>query len=341
MDDYEFNITPFWIRIYNIPFEQMDREVAIDVGKAIGEVVVIDWHDRNGRWTEYIRIRVKIDVLRPLRRVVHLVGSEGTETVCAIKYERLPAFCYICGLIGHTTQKCNRKEEHLETNNLNFQYGSWLKPQLGGPTQARGNQRNGIEILEKKINQREETNGNKDGNGEENDLTMPKGKDKARVVEEESESCSPIEKRLMKTTRDGMGKMKCKRKRMKGSNGENNEESPTRQVQRNGLGNPTIVRELKQPLVANNPNIVFLCKTKMHSNNFSCIRNICRMAGCLAVNSEGRSGGLALLWKDGVDVSIQNYSRHHMDLLVRMENHNSTRFTGFYGHEDPNLRERS
>ncbi|MBA0817915.1 hypothetical protein Gohar_021190, partial [Gossypium harknessii] len=183
MDDYEFNITPFWIRIYNIPFEQMDREVAIDVGKAIGEVVAIDWHDRNGRWTEYIRIRVKIDVLRPLRRVVHLVGSEGTET-------------------------------------------------LGGPTQARGNRRNGIEILEKKINPREETNGNKDGNGEENDLTMPKGKDKARVVEEESESCSPMEKRLTKTTRDGM-----------------------------------------------------------------------------AVNSEGRSGGLALLWKDGVDVSIQNYSR--------------------------------
>ncbi|MBA0765536.1 hypothetical protein Gotri_014716 [Gossypium trilobum] len=148
------NLTP-WLfdqslfpLIYNIPFEQMDREVAIDVGKAIGEVVAIDWHDKNGRWTVYIRIRVKIDMLRPLRRVVHLVGSEGTETVCAIKYERLPAFCYICGLIGHTTQKCNRKEEHLETNNLNFQYGSWLRPQLGGPTQARCNRRNGIEILE-------------------------------------------------------------------------------------------------------------------------------------------------------------------------------------------------
>ncbi|PPS07712.1 hypothetical protein GOBAR_AA12932 [Gossypium barbadense] len=60
------------------------RMVAIDVGKTIGDVVAIDWRDRGGGWTDYIRIRVKIDVLRPFRRVIHLVGSEGTETVCAI-----------------------------------------------------------------------------------------------------------------------------------------------------------------------------------------------------------------------------------------------------------------
>ncbi|KAH1097602.1 hypothetical protein J1N35_014523 [Gossypium stocksii] len=59
--------------------------VAIDVGKAIGEVVGIDWRDRDGSWIDYIRIKVKIDILRPFQRVVHLVGSDGTETVCAIK----------------------------------------------------------------------------------------------------------------------------------------------------------------------------------------------------------------------------------------------------------------
>ncbi|MBA0662312.1 hypothetical protein Goklo_006461 [Gossypium klotzschianum] len=41
LDGYEFNIHPFWIRIFNIPLEQMNRQMAIDVGKTIGDVVAI------------------------------------------------------------------------------------------------------------------------------------------------------------------------------------------------------------------------------------------------------------------------------------------------------------
>ncbi|KAA3461960.1 reverse transcriptase [Gossypium australe] len=57
--------------------------------------------------------------------------------------------------------------------------------------------------------------------------------------------------------------------------------------------------------------MVFLCEMKMHANNLTHIQNLCRI-GCLAVSSKGRSGGLAMMW-----------------------------FMGFYGHEDPNIRNRS
>ncbi|XP_017633678.1 uncharacterized protein LOC108476101 [Gossypium arboreum] len=92
LDSYAFNFMLFWVRIFNIPLEYMDRQVALDVGKAIGNVVAIGWQDNDRRWTEFIRVRVKINVLKPLRRVVHFVGNDGVETMCAIKYERLPAF---------------------------------------------------------------------------------------------------------------------------------------------------------------------------------------------------------------------------------------------------------
>ncbi|KAB2025296.1 hypothetical protein ES319_D06G140800v1, partial [Gossypium barbadense] len=108
-----------------------------------------------------------------------------------------------------------------------------------------------------------------------------------------------------------------------------------------GLGNPMTVRELKQLIIANNPDIIFLCETKMLSNNFTRIRNIWRLDGCLAISSVGYSRGLVMLWKNDIDVVIQNYSSNHIYSIVSMENQKKIRFTGFYGNTDPKSRIKS
>ncbi|TYG71122.1 hypothetical protein ES288_D05G368900v1 [Gossypium darwinii] len=105
-----------------------------------------------------------------------------------------------------------------------------------------------------------------------------------------------------------------------------------------GIGNPATVRELKQLLVANAHDVVFLCETKVHSNSFTRIRSMCRMDGCVAVNLEGKSGGLAMLWREGVKVEVQNFSKNHIDSLVSLEEDEVIRFTGFYRNADPNAR---
>ncbi|TYH28589.1 hypothetical protein ES288_A02G155300v1 [Gossypium darwinii] len=98
-----------------------------------------------------------------------------------------------------------------------------------------------------------------------------------------------------------------------------------------GVGNPTIVRELKQLIVANVSDIVFLYETKIKSNGFQRIRIFCRMEGCLAVDSEGKS----------VNVLIQNYSKFHIDSLVRLKDDEVFRFIGFYGQTDPSSRQQA
>ncbi|TYI08986.1 hypothetical protein ES332_A09G039700v1, partial [Gossypium tomentosum] len=108
-----------------------------------------------------------------------------------------------------------------------------------------------------------------------------------------------------------------------------------------GVGNPATVRDLKQLLVAIDPDIIFLCETKVSANRFDFVRRRCRMEGCLAVNAEGKSGGLVMMWKESKKVEIQTYSSNHIDALVHMKNESPIRFTGFYGNADPNRRQNS
>uniref|UniRef100_A0A803M8Y9 Endonuclease/exonuclease/phosphatase domain-containing protein n=1 Tax=Chenopodium quinoa TaxID=63459 RepID=A0A803M8Y9_CHEQI len=44
-----------------------------------------------------------------------------------------------------------------------------------------------------------------------------------------------------------------------------------------------------------------------------------------------RSGGLALLWKDTIDVTIKSYSQNHIDSWVKFPKKEGWRFTGVYG----------
>ena len=52
----------------------------------------------------------------------------------------------------------------------------------------------------------------------------------------------------------------------------------------------------------------------------------------IAVDCKGKSGGLALLWKEEVEVNIRSYSEGHIDAMIRDENEGEAwGFTGFYG----------
>ncbi|KAA3479798.1 reverse transcriptase [Gossypium australe] len=108
-----------------------------------------------------------------------------------------------------------------------------------------------------------------------------------------------------------------------------------------GIENPAMVRKLKQLLVVSDLEVIFLCETKVHTNKFVSIRSKCRMEGCLAVNAINKSGGLVMMWKEGIKVEIKNYSNNHIDSLVHLDNDKSIRFMGFYGNADPNKRQSS
>ncbi|KAG8493180.1 hypothetical protein CXB51_010593 [Gossypium anomalum] len=341
IDTYEFNLSPFWLRVYNIPLEYMDRQTALDVGNAIGELVAIDWKDRNGGWTEFLRLKIKINISNPMRRVVKLVGRDGIEIICALKYKILPTFCYYYGRIGHTIKKCKSRDRYSSFDVLNLQYGSWLRVNFVALSQERGIGRNGIEIMAK------QTLSNEDKEESKTDTREDK-----KGCEEDSVSNFPLEKRSNKPMYDGLirepfkdceEEITGKRFTRQGSGWQTAPPTAMKILcwSCRGIGNLTTIRELRKLFVANDPDIIFICETKTHTNKLASICSKCRMDGCLVVNAICKSGGLAMMWDEGIKVEIKNYSNNHIDSWVQLDNDNSFRFTGFYGNAGPNKRQSS
>jgi hypothetical protein len=87
--------------------------------------------------------------------------------------------------------------------------------------------------------------------------------------------------------------------------------------------------------------MVFLMETKLQNLNgrFDRIKSQLGYECMFVVDSKGKSGGLALLWKDDFNVAIQNYSRRHINVVVySVEYDKNWKFTGFYGHPDVSKR---
>ncbi|TXG57113.1 hypothetical protein EZV62_018426 [Acer yangbiense] len=123
-----FNKADFWVQIHDIPILCMNRRTAKWLAEQIGEVVEIPLESREC-WGKFMRVKVRIDILKPLKRWLRLkLGKCDEITTVGLKYERLPEFCYACGKIGHGIKECFDEEARqyaLEGSPTRF--GSWLK----------------------------------------------------------------------------------------------------------------------------------------------------------------------------------------------------------------------
>ena len=51
----------------------------------------------------------------------------------------------------------------------------------------------------------------------------------------------------------------------------------------------------------------------------------------VAKDSVGASGGLAVFWRKGVDLSVKSMSKYHIDMVIKEEYDFEWRFIGMYG----------
>ncbi|CAN0825148.1 hypothetical protein LINGRAHAP2_LOCUS322 [Linum grandiflorum] len=121
VEEIDFSMTEMWIRIRKIPLKLRTSKIAKKIGAMFGSLKLFD-KENSGVWSNYMRIRVEVNVKKPLRRGV-LLEVDNENVWFKIAYERLPIFCYNCGLLGHIQKECEMERVPEDEQ----QYGGWLR----------------------------------------------------------------------------------------------------------------------------------------------------------------------------------------------------------------------
>jgi hypothetical protein len=95
--EIELHHIKMWIQMHDLPigYAPMLKSLASKVG---------DWVASEGMSNDFegnfYRVRVRVDVRKPLKNFVTLVCA-GKRELFLVKFERLPNWCQVCGHLGH------------------------------------------------------------------------------------------------------------------------------------------------------------------------------------------------------------------------------------------------
>ncbi|CAL1411115.1 unnamed protein product [Linum trigynum] len=121
LKDTDFSCSEMWVRIRKIPAKLRTENMATKIGAMFGTLKVYD-NANSGVWSNYMRLRVTFQITKPLRRGV-LLEVDNRKQWYVVAYEKLPNFCYNCGMLGHLKKDC--QEELVPEEEA--QYGSWMR----------------------------------------------------------------------------------------------------------------------------------------------------------------------------------------------------------------------
>lgn len=112
-----FTHSPWWIQVHDMPLLCMTKSVGSKIGESLGSLEEVDVASNGVGWGRYLKIRVTLDLTKPLERG-RALQFEGKSIWVNFRYEQLPIFCFNCGRIIHGGKGCpvpqSRRMNHAE-----------------------------------------------------------------------------------------------------------------------------------------------------------------------------------------------------------------------------------
>ncbi|KAE8799233.1 LRR receptor-like serine/threonine-protein kinase FLS2 [Hordeum vulgare] len=130
LEEYGFNETPIWVRIFNLPLGMMNAEAAEEIGNVVGSFVEADVGMDGSALGKFLRVKIRMKLDKPIMRGFTL---DDEEHEARQQHKRM----------GHGQKACSTKLAKGEK----AQFGGWLQADMGrrklygeeeGPWRGRG-----------------------------------------------------------------------------------------------------------------------------------------------------------------------------------------------------------
>ena len=105
-ENIRFHTVKFWVQLHGLPVNRLNERTAYGVGKSLEEVSRAT-QARELIGGNFLRVRVGINVTRPLSRGRKVLLGNDCEVWVTFKYEKMPNFCYWCGMVSHDAKECS------------------------------------------------------------------------------------------------------------------------------------------------------------------------------------------------------------------------------------------
>lgn len=96
-----------WVQLHGLPNGFMTKSAGKQLGHFFGSFLLYDPNNNSSIWRECMRIKIKIDLRKPLKWKKKICRKNGAKCIVFCKYERLGDFCFTCGMVTHTERFCS------------------------------------------------------------------------------------------------------------------------------------------------------------------------------------------------------------------------------------------
>ena len=133
--EMDFSLSTFWAQVHRLPASWQKTGYLRNIGSKLGTFLSYEpLDDDRPSWKKNNRLRIDVDISKPLIPGFFLARAGRVDLWIGIKYEKLPETCFKCGVISHLAKDCNFPTSTL-SNQFGYRfpaYGAWISSDVDG-----------------------------------------------------------------------------------------------------------------------------------------------------------------------------------------------------------------